>query len=177
MGGNARMTADRKIVGMSRNALFALMGASALLVGCTSQEDEALQPGTYAITGVDLGSCATETWTKSSTPATSIVVEANGDAFTLKACTDAGCSPTAPSNYAWDADAWTGADGGAYLQESGCLLMYVAATAGIDRDGALVIESTRWVSSLAGGTCTFDEVLAMASGPCEARTRLTAIEQ
>src|SRR5215207_6782128 len=108
MGGNARMTADRKI---TRHVLCALLGASAALVGWTSQEDDALQPGTYAITGVDLSSCATETWTKSSTPATSIVVEASGDAFVLKACTDAGCSPTAPSNYAWDVDAWAGSDG------------------------------------------------------------------
>src|SRR5215217_1551080 len=105
MGGNARMTADRKIVGMSRTALFALIGASALVMGCTSQDDGALEPGTYRITGVDLSSCSTDTWTKSSTPATSIIVEANGDSFALKACTDAGCSPTAPSAYAWNAEA------------------------------------------------------------------------
>jgi hypothetical protein len=81
-----------------------------------------------------------------------------------------------PSSYAWNVDTWRGQDGGAYLVESGCLLTYVDATARII-DGDLVIETTRWASELASGSCTFDEVVAMTEGPCDGRSRLIATDQ
>ena len=178
MGGNDRMTADRKIMGLWRGALCALVGASALLGGCATQEsdEETLREGTFAVTSVDLGSCATDTWAKSATTTSSLVVEANGDGFVVKACTDGACSPSSPSSYAWSTDTWRGVDGGAYLVDTGCLLVSVDATARLV-DSQLVIETTRWSSVLASGSCTYDEVLAMREEACEARTRLTAIEQ
>jgi hypothetical protein len=169
------MTADRKN-GMWHGALCALVGASAMLGGCATDSED-LTEGTYAVSSIDLGNCATNTWLKSSTTTTSIVVEANADTYLVKACTDGvSCSPSSPSSYVWSEDAWRGEDGGAYLQESGCLVTFVDATARVVGD-ELVIEATRWVNQLAGGSCTYDEVLAMGDGTCDSRTRIVAIKQ
>jgi hypothetical protein len=158
-------------------ALCALVGAGALSAGCTTDEtgDGTLQEGTFAVTSLDLGSCSDDTWLKSRTTASSIVVEASGDTYALKTCAgDGACSPMSPSTFAWNVDvsSWRGEDGGAYLVETGCLLVYVDATARII-DNELVIETNRW-SSVASGSCTYDEVLAMRDGACDDRTRLTA---
>jgi hypothetical protein len=74
MGGNDRMTADRKNV--SGLALCALFGAGALLTGCTTDADDGVHEGTYAVTSQDLGNCSNDTWLKSSTTATTLVVAA-----------------------------------------------------------------------------------------------------
>jgi hypothetical protein len=169
------MKADRKITGMWREALCVLIGASALLTGCTS-DDDGLREGEYMVTSVDLGNCSNDNWLKSSTTASSLMVVADGDQFVVKACTQGDCAPSSPSSYVWDVDAWRGQDGGAYLVENGCMVTYVNATANVVA-GQLVIESTRWVSQLPGGSCTYDEVLAMGDGTCDSRTRLTATER
>jgi hypothetical protein len=160
-----------------RGSLCALVGASALLAGCTAEsDDDGLRSGTFAVTSIDLGNCSNDTWLKSSTTTSSIIVEGAGDKYVVRTCTDAGCAPSSPSSFAWDVDSWRGEDGGAYLVEDGCLVNYVNATAHLV-DGELVIEASRWVSQLAGGSCTYDEVLAMGEGPCDSRTRLVATEQ
>lgn len=155
-----------------------MVGASALLAGCATEDskDEDLRDGTYKVTSVDLGSCSNDTWLKSSTTATDLVVVASGNEFVVKACTDGACSPSSPSTYAWAVDRWRGQDGGAYLVESGCMTTFIDATARVV-DGELVIETSRWVNQLASGSCTYDEVLAMTQGPCTGRSRLYATEQ
>jgi hypothetical protein len=174
MGANDGMRADRK--NMWRGALCALVGASAMLAGCTADSDDGLREGTFSLTSLDVGNCATNTWLKSSTTTTSLVIEASGDEFVVNACTGESCAPTSPSRYVWDVDQWHGEDGGAYLVETGCLVNFVDATARLV-GGELQIETTRWTSQLAGGSCTYDEVLAMSEGPCDTRTRLVATEQ
>jgi hypothetical protein len=168
--------------GAWRAALIAL-GASTLLAGCTTDEavDEGgLGEGTYAVTGFDLGSCAEGSWRQSTTTTSALVVEANGDGYTVKTCTQQSgglsCTPSSPSIYQWSTDAWRGSDGGAYLVETGCSLIYVDATARVAGD-QLVIEASRWSATLAGGSCTYEEVMAMREGACDYRIRLTAIAQ
>lgn len=164
---------------MLRAALMVLVGAGAL-VGCgtDSTTDEGLEPGTYAVQSIDLASCATDSWLKSTTAASSLVVEASGDGYVVQTCTDGGtsCSPTSPSRYALTVGGWNGQDGGAYLVENGCYLVHVDATATLV-NGELTIEATRWVGQLSGGSCTYDEVLKMMEGPCDSRTRLVATVQ
>jgi hypothetical protein len=160
---------------MMRMALCAL-GASALLVGCATDEpadDGGLREGSYAVTGFDLGSCATDAWVKSSTSTSSLVIEASADGYAMQACTDDGCTPFSPSTYSWNVDGWHGTLGGAYLTETGCLLTYVDATAHMVGD-QLMVETTRWSANLAGGSCTYDEVMAMRETPCSNRVRLSA---
>lgn len=172
MGGNERMRADRKNRVLWHAALCAVLAVT----GCASQESDegTLAEGTFAVTSVDLGSCAQDTWVKSQTTAASVLVEANGDAYTLKSCgADGACSPMSPSSFAWSTDAWRGQDGGAYLVEAGCLLVYIDATARIV-DNQLVIETSRWSSELASGSCTYDEVIAMRENACDDRMRLMA---
>src|SRR5690349_10235710 len=101
MGGNGRMGANAKNGGMWRLALCAL-GASAVLVGCATNEptDEGgLREGSYAVTGIDLGSCATNAWVKSSATTSSLVIEASAAGYAMQACTDQGCTPFSPSTY------------------------------------------------------------------------------
>jgi hypothetical protein len=162
---------------MLRAALCVVASAGAL-VGCTSDDsDSGLREGTFAVSSMDLGSCSDDLWTTSRTTTTSIVIETNGEQFMVKACTEGqSCVPSSPSDFVWTVDQWKGEIGGAYLIEGGCLLNYVNATAQIS-DGELVIESTRWSSQLASGSCTYAEVLAMSEGPCSGRTRLIATEQ
>ena len=172
MGGNDRMRADQKYKVLKHAVLGVVLAAS----GCASDEaDEGtLQEGTFAVTSLDLGSCAQDTWVTSRTATSSVVIEASGDAYALKSCTgDGACAPMAPSSFVWSTDAWRGQDGGAYLVETGCLLVYIDATARII-DNELVIETSRWSSELASGSCTYDEVIAMRESACDDRTRLTA---
>jgi hypothetical protein len=173
------MKAYVKNTSMWRTTLIAV-GASALIAGCTTEEavDEGdLSEGTYAVTGFDLGSCADSTWKQSTTTTSQLVVEANGDGYTVKTCAQVSgamsCTPSAPSIYQWSTDAWRGSDGGAYLVESGCSLIYVDAMARM-ADNQLVIEASRWSATLAGGSCTYDEVMAMRQNACDYRIRLSA---
>jgi hypothetical protein len=178
MGGKDGMRADGKNKGMWRGALCALVGASALLGGCATDESASdLHEGTYAVQSIDFASCATNTWLKSSTTTTSLQIEASNEGYVVKACSDGACAATTPGSYAWNVDSWRGQDGGAYLVESGCLLTYVDATASVI-GGQLVIETSRWSSQLASGSCVYDEVIAMSEGaPCDTRTKLVAVEQ
>jgi hypothetical protein len=166
---------------MWRTALCAL-GASAMIAGCAtdSTDEDGLAEGTYAVTSYDVGNCTNETWVKSSTPTSAIHVEASGDGFVVKGCTEQdgamSCTPSSPSSYQWSIDAWRGNEGGAYLVESGCSMIHVDAMARM-ADGQLVIETSRWSATLAGGTCTYDEVVAMRETNCDYRVRLHATAQ
>ena len=176
------MTANGKNVSVWTAGLCALVGASTLLAGCATDEadDTGLREGTYTVTGLELGSCANDTWFTANTTTTSLEIQAHDDAFVVSACTELGgslaCVASSPSRYAWSIDRWRGEDGGAFLAESGCRLLYIDATARLD-GGELVIEAARWTSDVATGACTVDAVTAMREQPCEGRTRLRAVAQ
>lgn len=158
----------------------AALGALGLTLsaGCaTDPADDGLSEGTYAVTGYDLGSCATEAWQPGTTNTSALVIASSDDGYAVKSCSETDgaltCVASSPSHFVWSGDAWRGTDGGAYLTETGCLLVYVDATAQVI-DGKLVVEATRWSSTLAGGSCTYDEVMAMRENPCNERMRLLA---
>lgn len=163
-----------------RCAAIGLLGL-ALSAGCATDpatdDADGLNEGTYAVTGYDLGSCANETWQPSTTTTSALVVETSEHGYAVKSCSEQGgaltCVASSPSRFVWNGEAWRGSDGGAYLTETGCLLVYVDATARLV-DGELVVEATRWSSTLAGGSCTYDEVIAMRENPCDERVRLLA---
>lgn len=157
-----------------KNAVFrvglgAVVGAAALLAGCATEEPDTkeLRAGTYAVTGLELGSCAEDSWIESGTATESLVIEGTGADVTISACSggpsDLSCTPTSPARYAWGDSLWRGQDGGAYLVEAGCLLILVDATARIE-DGELVIETSRW-SEVSSNACTLDAVTAMRARP------------
>jgi hypothetical protein len=172
MGGNGRMTANKKIVG-----LCSFVAAGALAAGCTTEVTTPdLEAGRYDVMGLELGGCADSApLVQSSTPMRSIVVDAIGDGFVFSACTDSGCALTSPSQYTWRDDKWVAETGGAYLVDTGCLLLHVSATARIE-NGELVVETTRWTNELTSGACTIAEVTAMFERPCDVRSRVLAVE-
>jgi hypothetical protein len=177
------MAANVKNMGSWHGALCALVGASALLAGCAADEptqngdENDLREGSFAVTSLDLGSCANDTWVKGATTTPTISVEVQGEEYVVKSCTDGGqCTPMSPARFAWNVDRWEGADGGAYLVESGCLLVALEATLRLDGSD-LVIETKSWSAELANGSCTYDEIVAMRAGACATRTRLQATEQ
>ncbi len=169
--------------GKNASRWCAALGALGLTlsVGCAadpvSDDQDALSEGTYAVTGFDLGTCATDAWQPSTTKTSALVVETSDDGYAVKSCSEQNgvltCAASSPSRFVWSGDAWRGSDGGAYLTETGCLLVYVDATARLV-EGKLVLEATRWSSTLAGGSCTYDEVMAMRENPCDERVRLLA---
>lgn len=161
--------------------LRAVVGAAALVAGCASEDADTkeLRAGTYAVTGLELGSCAEDSWIESGTSTESLVIEVTGDDVTISGCsagtTGLSCTPTSPARYAWSDMLWRGEDGGAYLVESGCLLVHVDATARLE-GGELVIETARW-SEVSSNACTLDAVTAMRARPCDGKSRLYAVAQ
>lgn len=160
------MRADVKNMGSS---LRVVAVASALLVGCAAEPED-----TYAVTGLELGSCTGDTWMTSATAMQSVVVETQGDDIVVSACDALSCDPMSPTRFAWNVDRWSGADGGAFLDAGGCVLVQVDATARLDGSD-LVIETARW-SSIAD-TCTIDAAEALRARPCDSRTRIHAVAQ
>ena len=172
MGGNGRMQAN-----MKNAALCSFVAMCALLAGCTTEvtdETPELEEGRFDVMGLELGNCATAPLVASSTSMRSIVIDVLGDGFVFSACTDSGCAPTTPSSYTWQNNKWVGETGGAFLTDSGCLLLHVSSTAEIV-DGQLQVESTSWTEQTTG-SCTAADVTAMFERPCDLKSRVVAVE-
>lgn len=150
-----------------KNVYSCLLGTAALLAGCAAEPEE-----TYEVTELELGSCADDTWTKSGSAMDALLVQTQGNDLLVRACDSAGCQPMSPTRFAWNVDRWSGADGGAFLDGGGCLLVHVDATALLD-GGDLVIEAMKWTSI--ADACTVEAVEAMRARPCDLRTRIIAV--
>ena len=146
-----------------------IAAASALLVGCAAEPDE-----TYVVTGLEVGSCAADTWTTGDAAMDSVLVREQGTDLIVSACGSLGCEPMSPTRFAWNVDRWSGEEGGAFLDTGGCVLVHVDATARLE-GSELVIETSRWTSI--ADTCTLDAVEALRARPCDTRTRLHAVAQ
>ena len=171
------MRADGNNTGLWMKGL--LVAAIAVTSGCAteSSDDGELRPGTYAITGFDLGSCEGDTWVKSATNMVSLEITFEAGAYVVNMCSDQGvCAPSSPSRYVWAEDRWRGEDGNAYLTDTGCVYQYVDATAHLDGDG-LMIAADRWTTAVSGSSCTFDAKFDLTALPCSGRSRLLAVQQ
>lgn len=143
--------------------------AGALLVGCAAEPED-----TYVVTGLEVGTCTTDTWVSSDAAMQSLVVQTQGEDLVVSACDAGNCEPLPPTHFAWSVDGWSGEDGGAFLDAGGCVLVHVNATARLE-GSELVIETSRWTSI--ADTCTLDAATALSARPCDSRTRLHAVEQ